>query len=333
MLLEEIELLAFDLGIERYRASQIFSWLYKGVYEFDQMPNLPAQLRKKLDELAFIDRITLADKQISKIDGTKKYLFKLKDGNSIESVFLKYNHGNTVCISSQAGCRMNCSFCASALSGFSSNLSAGEMVEQVMAVMEETGESINNIVVMGTGEPFDNYDNLCRFLSLVHAKEGLNIGFRSITVSTCGIIPKIHDFGKDFPTVNLAVSLHAPNDEIRNVIMPINRKYPMDELLKACREHTRTTGRRITFEYALIKDVNDKDSDAYELARKLKSMLCHVNLIPLNTVRERGYRGAESRRTAEFKGILNRSGINATIRRNLGSDIDGACGQLRLQHN
>lgn len=331
MTLEELGLLIESIGQKKYRAKQIFQWMYKGIYRFEEMTNLSKELREKLEEVAFIEKLEIKKFQESKKDGTRKYLFALRSGHAIESVFLKYNFGNTVCISSQAGCRMNCSFCASAMSGFEGNLSPGEMVDQILAIERDTGEKVGNVVVMGTGEPFDNYENLCRFIDLIHTKEGLNLSMRAITVSTCGIIPKIEAFGHDYPQVNLAVSLHAPNDKIRNELVPINKKYPMDLLLETCVKHTKKTGRRVTFEYALIKGVNDKKSHGEELGVRLASMLCHVNLIPLNTVGEREFKGVERRGAEEFLSILQRKGINATIRREMGSDIDAACGQLRLQ--
>ncbi len=295
------------------------------------MTNLPKDLREKLKEFAFIERLEKQKLQISAKDGTRKYLFRLRSGNAIESVFLKYNYGNSVCISSQAGCRMGCSFCASSIGGTCENLSPAEMLDQIISIRKDTDEPIGNAVIMGTGEPFDNFANMCRFLEIVHAKEGINMSFRAITVSTCGIIPKIRDFGKAFPQVNLAVSLHAPNDEIRSRLMPINKKYPMEELLEACRKYTRDTGRRISFEYVLIKGVNDNRSHAEVLAGKLRGMLCHVNLIPLNPVREREYATGDRQSAVTFHRILTKNGVETTIRRELGTDIDGACGQLRLQ--
>ena len=327
---EELGDFLIALGEKKYRAGQIFSWMYKGVYSFSEMTNLPKELREKLEENAFIENLSLENLQVAK-DGTRKYLFRLRSGNAIESVFMKYRHGNTVCISSQAGCRMRCAFCASGADGFAHDLTPAEMADQVIAVEKESGERIGNIVVMGTGEPFENYHSLCRFLELVHAKEGLNIGLRSITVSTCGIIPKMEAFADDFPQVNLAISLHAPNDRIRDQLMPVNRTWPIAPLLDACRSYIEKTGRRITFEYALIKGVNDKDSHAKELAGKLAGMLCHVNLIPLNAVPGFGFAGSDRRTAERFLSILEEKNIQATIRRELGADIDGACGQLRLR--
>ncbi|NLY70986.1 MAG: 23S rRNA (adenine(2503)-C(2))-methyltransferase RlmN [Clostridiales bacterium] len=331
MSLEELEIFIESIGEKKYRAKQVFSWLYKGIYNFNDMSDLSKELRNKLDQIAYIERLDILKIQESKKDRTRKYLFGLRDGSAIESVFMKYRHGNTVCISSQAGCRMGCDFCASAIGGLTKNLSPSEMVDQVIAIEKDTGEKVNNIVVMGTGEPFDNYDNLCKFIVLIHTQEGMNMSLRNITVSTCGLIPKIKEFGTDFPQVNLAISLHAPNDAIRSKLMPINRKYPMDELLRVCHEHTMVTGRRITFEYALIEGVNDSSENAKELADKLSNILCHVNIIPLNLVSERDYRGGGRRSAQIFCNILTQNGINATIRRELGSDIDAACGQLRLK--
>ena len=331
MTVAELEQLLGNIGEKKYRATQIFRWISVGVCEFDEMTNLPKDLREKLKEIAFIERLEKQKLQISAKDGTRKYLFRLRSGNAIESVFLKYNYGNSVCISSQAGCRMGCSFCASSIGGTCENLSPAEMLDQIISIRKDTDEPIGNAVIMGTGEPFDNFANMCRFLEIVHAKEGINMSFRAITVSTCGIIPKIRDFGKAFPQVNLAVSLHAPNDEIRSRLMPINKKYPMEELLEACRKYTRDTGRRISFEYVLIKGVNDNRSHAEVLAGKLRGMLCYVNLIPLNPVREREYAAGDRQSAVTFHRILTKNGVETTIRRELGTDIDGACGQLRLQ--
>lgn len=320
-----------SIGEKKYRAKQIFHWIYQGVYDFNEMTNLPKELREKLNQVAFIEKLEIQKLQISKKDGTRKYLFSLRSKNAIESVFLKYKYGNSVCISSQAGCRMGCAFCASTIGGWIADLSPAEMVDQIIAIEKDTGERVSNIVVMGIGEPFNNYDNLCRFIELVHDKEGLNLSLRAITVSTCGIVPKIETFGRDFPQVNLAISLHAPNDEIRNQLMPINKKYPIEMLLEACRKHTEKTGRRITFEYALIEGVNDQEIYAKELANKLSHMLCHINLIPLNTVSERAYKKVNKQRAENFLKNLEKRGIQATIRREMGSDIDAACGQLRLR--
>jgi 23S rRNA (adenine2503-C2)-methyltransferase len=331
--IKELERYLEKLGEKKFRAKQIFSWIYKGAESFEDMTDLSKDLRNKLSEEARIGKLQILKVQSSEKDGTRKYLFGLEDGNSIESVFMKYKFGNTVCISSQAGCRMGCGFCASAINGLQRNLTAGEMADQILSIERDTGEKVGNIVVMGTGEPLDNYENLSGFIKNVHEKDGLNIGMRSITVSTCGLIPKMMDIAKDFPQINLAVSLHAPNDAIRNRMMPISKRYPMDELLAACRKHIEATGRRITFEYALVKGVNDGDKNAEELAVKLRGVNCHVNLIPLNRVAETGLYGTERTDAERFRDILEKRGIQVTIRRELGSDIDAACGQLRLKNN
>ncbi len=330
--LEELTSFFDKLGEKKFRASQVFSWLYKGVLSFEEMTNISKELREKLGENAEINNMKLIQVQSSVKDGTRKYLFEITGGDSIETVFMKYRHGNTICISSQAGCRMGCTFCASGINGLQRNLSASEMVEQILAVERDTAEKISNIVIMGTGEPFDNYENLIKFIKIVNDKEGLNIGARSITVSTCGLIPKMFDFAEDFPQVNLAISLHAPNDEIRNKIMPINKKYNMEELISACKTYVNKTGRRITFEYALVKGLNDSEKNAEELAYKLKGMNCHVNLIPLNRVMETGLDGSLPIESKRFYEVLQKKGIQVTIRRELGSDIDAACGQLRLKN-
>jgi len=330
MTLKEMEVFFEDIGEKRYRARQVFAWIYRGVYDFEDMTDLPKPLREKLEDTACIEKLAMVRKQVSKKDETRKYLFRLSDGETIESVFLKYKYGNSVCLSSQAGCRMGCAFCASALDGLARNLSASEMSDQILAIEKDTGEKIGHVVVMGTGEPFDNYDSLIRFIALINAKEGLNIGLRNITVSTCGLIPRIDRFAEDMPQVNLAISLHAPNDRIRNRLMPVSASYPMDDLLKAVRRYTEKTGRRVTFEYALIRDINDAAAHAKELAARLKGMLCHVNLIPLNEVSETPFKGTGREKAEEFKSILEAAGIPATVRRELGGDIDAACGQLRL---
>lgn len=328
--MKELENYLERLGEKKFRAKQIFSWIYKGAGSFGEMTDLSLELRQKLEENAEIKRLRILKVQHSEKDGTRKYLFGLEDGNSIESVFMKYKFGNTVCISSQAGCRMGCSFCASAINGLQRNLTAGEMADQILSIEKDTGEKVGNIVVMGTGEPLDNYENLSGFIRNINDKSGLNIGMRNITVSTCGLVPKMLDIAADFPQINLAVSLHAPNDSIRNKLMPISRRYPMDELLKACRRHVELTGRRITFEYALVRGVNDSDRNGEELADKLRGLNCHVNLIPLNRVAETGLYGTERADAERFRALLEKRGIQVTIRRELGSDIDAACGQLRL---
>jgi len=329
--LNEMEQLLVELGEPKFRAKQIFAWLYKGVADFDEMTNVPTALKQKLIAEGWSVGVFVPSKvQISKLDGTRKYLFELTDGNAIESVYMKYKYGNTICISSQAGCRMGCKFCASTIGGLQRNLTPGEMAEQLLAAERDAGEPINHIVVMGTGEPFDNYENLSKFIRIINNKNGRNLGMRNITVSTCGLVPMIETFAKDFPQVNLAISLHAPNNDIRNSMMPVNKKYPMEVLIAACKKYTEETSRRITFEYTLVKDKNDSRENALELIEKLRGVLCHVNLIPLNKVEETGLDTSERKACEDFKRILEDHGIPATIRRELGDDIDGACGQLRL---
>ena len=330
--LNEMEKLLQDLGEPKFRAKQIFAWLYKGVDSFEEMTNVPASLKQKLAE-AGVDLGVLKPikVQVSKYDGTRKYLFELEDGNCIESVFMKYKYGNTICVSSQAGCRMGCKFCASTIGGLSRNLTPGEILEQLLAAERDTGEPINHIVVMGTGEPFDNYENISKFIKIINDKNGRNLGMRNITVSTCGLAPMIEKFGNDFPQVNLAISLHAPNNEIRNSMMPVNKSYPIEVLIETCRKYAESTSRRVTFEYTLVKGVNDTREHALELAALLRGMLCHVNLIPLNKVEETGLDTSDNKTAQEFQKTLENKGIPATIRRELGDDIDGACGQLRLE--
>ena len=329
---KEMEGFIKSLGEPAFRAKQVFSWIYKGVVSFDEMNNVPKALREKLEASSYIGRITPVEVQKSKTDGTRKYLYELEDGNRIESVFMKYKYGNSICVSSQAGCRMGCHFCASTRNGLERNLEAGEIVSQLMEAERDTGEKIGHIVVMGTGEPFDNYENLSKFIRIVNDKQGLNLGMRNITVSTCGIVPVIEKFGDDFPQVNLAISLHGTTDEIRGNMMPVNKAYPIDVLIPACRKYTEKTGRRITFEYTLVNGVNDSDRDADRLCNLLKGMLCHVNLIPLNKVAETGFDTVSRERAGEFQQILDKRGIPATVRRELGADIDAACGQLRLNN-
>lgn len=324
-----------QMGEKRFRGKQLFHRMYSGAASFEEITDLPGALRDRLSEMQCAGEIALNTMKIIRVqcsaaDGTRKYLFELNDGNKIESVFMKYSYGNSICVSSQAGCRMGCRFCASTLGGLDRNLTAGEIADQILSVQRDTGERINHVVVMGTGEPFDNYENLSSFIRLINNKDGLNIGMRNITVSTCGLVPKIERFAEDFPQVNLAVSLHAPSDVIRSGMMPINNRYNMKELLTACKAYTEKTNRRITFEYALVSGVNDSMDKADELADVLRGMLCHVNLIPLNKVRESGFSGTARSEAKSFMARLEKHGIPVTIRRELGSDIDAACGQLRL---
>ncbi|MEF9952515.1 MAG: 23S rRNA (adenine(2503)-C(2))-methyltransferase RlmN [Clostridium sp.] len=330
--IDEIKVYLQEIGEKPFRAKQIFKWIHKSIEDIDDMSDLSKDLREKLKKDAYICNMNIVGKLESKIDGTIKYLMSMKDGNVIECVFMKYKHGNSICISTQAGCRMGCTFCASTIGGKNRDLTAGEMLGQILKVQLDTGESISNIVLMGTGEPFDNYDNVMKFLSLVNCSEGVNIGMRHITISTCGLVPEIKRLAEDNNQVTLAISLHSPYDEARKQIMPIARKYSLDELMEACRYYISKTSRRITFEYSLIDGVNDHKEYASELVCLLSGMLCHVNLIPINQVKERDYKKSNKKRVDEFKAILERGGISTTVRRELGSDIDAACGQLRRQY-
>lgn len=320
-----------ELGEKKFRAKQLFGWLSKGVTDFEQMNNIPKSFREKLKERYYIDIPQVIYDQQSRTDGTRKCLFEFRDGSRVESVFMKYSYGNSICISSQVGCRMGCSFCASTRKGLDRSLTAGEILAQVLAMRNLTSEDINHIVIMGIGEPFDNYENVSKFLRLIHHPEGYNLSYRNITVSTCGLIPGIERFGDDFPQVNLAVSLHAPNGEIRKKSMPVAKKYGYDELMRACRAYTKKTGRRITFEYALIDGLNDSREDALELAGHLHGWQTHVNLIPLNKVEGTGYETSHRQSVQRFKETLERKHVAVTVRRTLGADIDAACGQLRLR--
>ncbi|MBQ5708621.1 MAG: 23S rRNA (adenine(2503)-C(2))-methyltransferase RlmN [Anaerotignum sp.] len=329
----ELEDLLKELGEPKFRAKQIFDWLHaKQVDSFEEMTNLSKGLREKLAETASINGVEIVRKLVSQIDGTRKYLFALSDGAIIESVLMKYEHGNTVCISTQVGCRMGCKFCASTLDGVERGLTAGEMLSQIYAIQKDCGERVHGTVLMGSGEPLDNYDNVVKFLRLINDPKGQNMGQRHITLSTCGLVDKMYDLAEEDLQITLAVSLHAPNDGIRTQTMPIAKVYSMDKLLQACRDYADKTKRRITFEYALIHGVNDGDEHAWELVKKLRDMLCHVNLIPVNDVKERNYVKSTADRVKRFAGILNENGVETTVRRKLGSDIDAACGQLRRSH-
>ncbi len=332
MLPEEIQVAVEEWGLPRYRIDQIFGWLQKGVTSFDQMANLPKSLRQQLEERFYIAGVVVQQKLESHLDETKKYLYRLHDGEYIESVLMSYHHGYTVCISTQVGCRMGCSFCASGLNGLARNLTASEMLAQVRFAAADNGIRVSNVVLMGMGEPLDNYDNTIRFLRLVSREEGLNIGLRHISVSTSGVVPGIYKLLEEQLPVTLSISLHAPNDAIRSEMMRVNKKWNVETLLTACRDYIQATGRRISFEYAMVKGVNDTDACADELAARLKGMLCHVNLIPANPVAENGYRRPDNRRVQQFAARLNTKGINTTVRRTLGADINASCGQLRRKH-
>lgn len=329
MATDELENFLVSLGEQKFRARQIFEWVNKGVKNIDHMTNLSNNLRETLKLKAYINNFEMVKKLTSEIDGTIKYIFKLYDNDVIESVLMKYSYGFSVCISSQAGCRMGCSFCASTGAGFNRNLTAGEMLDQVLTIKNDINERIGNVVVMGIGEPLDNYDNLIKFLKLINDKDGLNIGLRHITVSTCGLVPEIIKLSKENMPVTLSISLHAPDDETRRKIMPVNNKYPLDKLIEACKIYTMITNRRITFEYSLIEGVNDSLGHAKKLAILIKGMLCHVNLIPVNTVSNTGYKKSSKEAIEMFKNLLEKHGIRVTVRRELGSDINAACGQLR----
>lgn len=332
MTLDELKSFMTEIGEKPFRAKQVYSWMHEHLARsWDEMTNLSKSLREKLKEypLTVLEQVEV---QVSKIDGTRKYLFRLSDGNVIESVLMKYKHGNSVCISSQAGCRMGCRFCASTIGGLTRNLLPSEMLDQIYKIQTDLGERISNVVVMGTGEPMDNYDNLLRFIAILTDEGGLHISQRNLTVSTCGLVPQMYKLADEKLQITLAVSLHAPNDEKRRELMPIANKYTIEELLGACRNYFEKTGRRITFEYSLVAGVNDSPADAKELADTLHGLNCHVNLIPVNPVRERSFRRSNRQAVENFKINLEKCGINGTIRRELGSDIDGACGQLRKSY-
>ena len=327
--IEELEAFVQNIGEKKFRGKQIFEWIAKGVKSIDEMTNLSIALRDKLNKCAYVCNLEIVEKLQSKIDETAKYLLKLPDGNIIESVLMKYKHGYSICISSQVGCRMGCKFCASTGIGFIRNLTPGEILAQVLTVGRDLGDRISNIVMMDIGEPFDNYDNVLKFLQLVNNENGLNIGLRHISISTCGVVPKILEFANKNLQVTLSISLHATTDEIRSGMMPINSKYNIHELIEACKEYIRITNRRITFEYSLVDGVNDSDKDALNLVKLIRGMLCHVNLIPVNEIDSNNYKQSKRNAVERFKNILLDNGINATVRRELGSDIKAACGQLR----
>lgn len=322
------------LGLPKYRAGQIYNWVQKrGVNSFSEMTNLAKPLREQLEEFFTISICWIDTRLESAVDETVKFLFELHEGEYIESVVMKYKYGYTICISTQLGCKMGCTFCASAIGGFKRHLTAGEMLAQVLAAQKDLKVRISHIVLMGTGEPLDNFDNVMRFLELVTDENGLNISMRHISLSTCGIVPQIYELAEKKLGLTLSVSLHAPNDRIRSQSMPVNAKWNIDALLQACRYYTKVTSRRISFEYAMIQGLNDSDLCAKELAGRLRGMLCHVNLIPVNTVRENSYKKSKDDRVKRFSDILESYGLTVTVRRTLGSDINASCGQLRAQKN
>ena len=327
--LEELKKEMIELGEKPFRAEQIFKWVHQEkVKTFEEMTNLSLELRKKLEENYTMCNYKILKKQESK-DGTIKYLFDVLDGNAIETVLMRYHHGNSICVSSQIGCKMGCKFCASTGINFIRSLTSGEIVEQIIAVEQDTGEKISNVVFMGIGEPFDNYDNVVNAIRIINNPKGLNIGARHISISTSGIVPKIYQLADENIQCTLSISLHATSNEKRSSMMPVNNAYPLEELMKACKEYINKTNKRISFEYALAKDNNDNLQDAKELVKLLKGMLCHVNLIPINKIENGKFDKSSNENIMKFRDYLNDHGIVATIRRELGSDIDAACGQLR----
>lgn len=328
-LLSEME----EIGEKSFRGKQVYSWLHEKLAdEFSQMTNLSKALRQKLDDAYEIRKVSMTARQISRRDPTEKFLFELHDGSMIESVLMKYDYGNSVCVSSQAGCRMGCRFCASAIGGLVRNLTPSEMLGQIYRIQKLTGERVSNVVVMGTGEPLDNYDNFLKFVTMLSGSHGLHISQRNITASTCGIVPNIKRLAKEGLQITLALSLHASNQEKREKLMPVARKYELSEVMEACDYYFEKTGRRPTFEYSLVGGVNDGPEDAKELSALLSGRNCHLNLIPVNTVKERDFERPDRKNVLAFKNKLEKNGINVTIRRERGSDIDGACGQLRRRY-
>lgn len=328
---DDLKALAKDFGQPEFRGKQIYEWIYRGADGFEDMTNIPKSFRQRLSQEATVNGVKICEKYISKIDETRKYLLELSDGNFIESVLMKYEYGYTICVSSQVGCKMGCKFCASTLNGWVRNLTAGEILGQIMCVQKDLGQRISNIVMMGIGEPLDNFDNVLKFIELVNAPGGLNIGQRHISISTCGLTDKIRELAERKLQITLLISLHAPDDERRTRIMPINNKYSITELMDACDFYIQQTGRRISFEYTLISGVNDNLAEADSLADLVRGKLCHVNLIPVNRVKETGFDKSSRQSVEKFRERLEKRGISATVRREMGSDINAACGQLRNQ--
>ena len=324
---------ASDMGFEKFRVGQLYTWLCKGVLEFEEMKNIPQKLIDYLKENAYIAYPQIECKYVSKIDSTRKYLFKLHDGQCIESVVMKYNHGNTICISTQAGCRMGCAFCASTLGGKERDLTASEMTGQIYAAQRDMGERISNVVMMGIGEPLDNYEQTVKFLSMVNNERGLGIGYRHISLSTCGIVPKIYELAQlDLP-ITLSISLHNPFQSEREKIMPVAKKYDVNALMDACRAYFNKTGRRISFEYAMIDGHNDTPRHAHEIIKLTKGIMAHINLIPVNEVKEKSFKKSSRANIERFTDILEKAHLTATVRRTLGADINASCGQLRKNHS
>jgi 23S rRNA (adenine2503-C2)-methyltransferase len=333
MNLSELTSAMEEMGEKKFRAKQIFEWLHvHKASSYDEMKNIPKSLKQKMQEQGTITILEKEDLQVSREDGTRKYLFKLEDGNMVESVLMRYSFGNSVCISSQVGCRMGCRFCASTLDGLLRSLTPAEMLDQIYRIERDIEERVNHVVVMGTGEPMDNYDNIVKFIRLLTDEQGANLSQRNITVSTCGIVPKIRQLAEEHLQITLAISLHAPNQAKRLELMPVANKYEIHEVIDACKYYFETTGRRITFEYSLVGGVNDSEEDAKELSGLVKGLPCHINLIPVNPIKERDYVESSHKVVLAFKDKLEKYGINVTIRREMGRDIDGACGQLRRRH-
>ena len=329
----ELENFITDSGFPRFRARQINDWLKKGVTSFSEMRNLPKNLTDFLAGSCYISVANIEKKLVSRYDNTVKYLFRLNDGEYVESVVMSYHHGYSICVSTQVGCRMGCTFCATGKSGFSRNLTASEILAQIEAAQKDLSVRISNVVLMGMGEPLDNFDNVIRFLKIVSSEDSLNIGMRHITLSTCGLVPRIYDLAEyNFP-ITLSVSLHAPDNETRSKTMPVNRRYPVEQLITACRDYFDKTGRRVSFEYAMIDGVNDSDKCALKLSALLSGMNCHVHLIPVNSVEGSGYKKSKTERQQAFIKILSEHSVTATVRRTLGSDINASCGQLRRNHS
>lgn len=331
--MEELTAFVVGLGEKKFRGKQLYEWLHvRQAASFDEMTNLSKEFRERLKETCELVCLRQVDVQISAIDGTRKYLFALSDGNVIESVLMRYKHGNSVCISSQVGCRMGCRFCASTLDGLVRGLAPSEMLDQIYRISKNIGERVSNVVVMGTGEPMDNFDNLLKFIELLTDENGLHISQRNLTVSTCGIVPRMRELANYKLAITLALSLHASNQKKRLSLMPVANKYEIHEVVDACRYYFAQTGRRVTFEYSLVGGVNDTDEDAAELSQLIRGMNCHVNLIPVNPIKERDYVQSDTEAIQAFKAKLEKNGINVTVRREMGRDIDGACGQLRRKH-
>ncbi len=330
---EELQEFFKELGEKPFRAKQVYQWMHKKLTgDFDEMTNLSKSLREKLKTSCALTCLTPVEVLTSEIDGTQKYLFRLEDGNVVESVLMKYRHGNSVCISTQVGCRMGCRFCASTIGGLTRNLKVSEMLDEVYRIQALSGERVSNLVLMGTGEPLDNYENVLKFIHMLSDEHGLHISQRNITLSTCGLVPRIRQLAEEDLQITLALSLHASSQEKRKELMPIAYKYEMDEVMDACRYYFERTGRRLTFEYSLVGGVNDTDSDAKALAGRIRNLNCHVNLIPVNPIKERDFVQSEKKVILDFKNKLEKCGINVTIRREMGRDIDGACGQLRKSY-